>query len=764
MCQCNSMGFLLLILTLTTLPPLLIYEGFRLRMASQKKYDQARRTYEIVLPTGLTEDRVQAFIRSIGSSQTSGVSRLLGVPTVAFETHYTDKGIYHRIRVPSARAEYLVSQLHGHLPGIDVTPVDDPEVFSFTDGASIGLSNTSRTVRMANIKDIVTRLLNSVSVVEGEEHVVVQWVISHSDRKKETTKPRVKSSSFSFLSAVVFGTDAGQPEITDRKAKESEQNFMATGRIGVVATDSARASSFLTRVVQALRAENDDNRFEAKRIPKSKLHAINDATTPLWMGAQFTVTELTPLIAWPIGDPAVPGLRQGTARRLPATEAHAREGRVLGHSNVSGRERPIAVSYDEADKHMVVVGMIGSGKSVLMANSAHQDMKRGYGVIVVDAAESVSSQSLYNRVLNLVPPERANDVITVNVFEDADHPVGFDLFGQGMSGAGSIDQIVGVFESLYPEVATGVSVRDLLYHGLATLVERGGHTIVDLAALISPKNKTEEEWAKSIIDGVQDQELKDFWDRNWPKKEADKVKWERYAEPLHRRLWQLTGRPETRHMLAQTEGGLRLEDVIRDNKILLVSLGGLPSATAELLATLLVDTIWHIAQRTTPDKGNMLYLDEFQVSTNLKAGLENMLRLGRKHKLWLTMGTQYIHTLNRPVQQAIKNSVKTQVIFETGADEAAIWLRQLPIDGLRERDLTTLPQYTAIARIAGPGSDSPVTFKALAPIQETNLGDMLTARSRRTYGKPVNQVKSDILARRLPPERPTKSRPPVGWA
>lgn len=755
------MGFILILLAIGTLPFLLPYSIRKIKVRSQRSYDESRLIYDVVLPTGLSEDRVQAFLRAVGGNLRTGMGRWYGTPTIAFETHYTDKGIYHRLRVPESIAGYIVAELQTSVPGVDVTPVEDEEPVVWTDGVELAMSNGARTLRIANVKDMAARILGSVPMVETDEHVVLQWVISHSDRKKQTSKDRVASSDFSIWRAVILGTQAGQPEVQDRKAKESEQNFTAIGRVGVVA-EPARARQLIAGVVRALRAENDDNHIVPK--PLRDVTAVESASTPLMLGCQFTVSELTPMIAWPIGDPVIPGLRQGATRRLPATEAISRTGRVLGHSNIPGRERPIAISYDEVDKHEIVIGMVGSGKSVLMANSAAQDMQHGYGVIVLDASPSVSPQSLYNRALGLVPPERVGDVITINVAEDVDYPVAFNVLDQGR---GAIDQVTGVFESLYPEVASGVSVRDLLYHGLATLIEAGGYTLVDLAYLISPRNDAERKWADQVISSVSDPELKDFWNRDDIKIRSDKkreAEWSRYVAPLHRRLWQLAGRPEARHMLGQTKSKIDLEQVLRENKILLISLAGLPSETAELLGTLITDSLWTAAQGLTPEKGNGFYLDEFQVSARLKSGLESMLRLARKHKLWLCMGTQYTHTLKPDLKQAIKNSTGTRIIFETGADEASIWRRELPVKGIEEHDFISLPKYTAIAQIAGLGRNSPVTFKALPPLPETGVASAILQRSRSLYGRPIAEVKHEITDRRQPRSiTGNSSRPMPDW-
>lgn len=1069
-----------------------------MRLSSQHKYDAARQTYEIVLPTNLDEERVKDFLRSIGSSQVHGVSRLLGVPTVAFETHYTAVGISHRIRVPQSWAEYLMSNLEAAMPGTDITPIEEPEELEFTSGIEIGLSDGARTIRISNTKAMVARLLGSVSTLEADEHVVVQWVISHSDRVKQTTKPTVGSSKFSILGALFLGNEARPPEVTDRKTKESEQNFTAVGRVGAVAATERRSNELTSRIIRALRSENDDNRFVARRL--KNLDSINTATTPLLMGAQFTVSELAPVVAWPIGDPSIPGLVQGSNRRFPATEAIARVGRVLGHSNVKGRERPIALSYKWAAEHVFLGGRTGclhpdtpiydpvakttrtvkqryddgvpfdvfamheqhlvvaradapirfrkvgmyrlynsehsvvvtgqhrvwngqayvevgklflsqatepvrlpsisafdlsrlqrdaqrstrkeldstggyrpslhsrdlrplpaqgtyrasapllvdadvpcyqphtgvqehrlerihpdpafahsskrssshlaslchaplplaregtsllgsrrdqsssqsgvcycpqstgvstpeyrppstcsqvvlseselppscsnhsqhtgerraarisgidepldvpslifsepsqgavpcgdllfneyfkydtfqveqeedetyydfhvprylnylatglihhnTGKSTLMANMAAQDMDKGYGVIVLDAAQSSSGETVYNRVLDLVPPERFKDVISINVTKDADFPVGFNPMNQGNADI-VLGQLWGVFSALYSELDKGVAFRDVLANSVRTLKEAGDYTLADLAILIGPQTADEVKWSKQVIANVKDPEVKEFWSRERGTGERADDKWKTYTAPLMRRIGQLTGTPEVRNMISQGQSTIDFADILTNNKILLVSLNGLHPDTAALVGSLLMTSLWNTAQAVIPERENFLYLDEFQVTSKIPLGLDDLLARARKHKLGLTLATQYTEVLDRELKTAIVNNTATRILYATSHAETRIWESEFGRSYVANYDFTRTEKFHAIATIAtDKGTSAPVTFKALKPMDSTGVAERALEHSRRTYGKPVDQVKRETAARRTDRTKP-RSRPPVGWA
>lgn len=745
------------ILSLPTLGVLL-----HMRNASQQQLDADRLAYELIFPKGLTDKQVEAAIRSIGSNLQD--NKLKGDPSIALEVMSSPRGVRHMIRVPSRDAEYLMGQLEGHIPGIDVTPIEHLPDIGYDFGAQLSMSDPARTMPITNITDHAVKILKSLETTE-RELVTLQYVITHTARVKVIESNTTVLKSKPRFRDYLFGSNvASNDEVQDRRVKVSDQNYGAVGRIAAKAKSEARARELVMKVLRALRSESSpSNRIDAHEIPYRNLDAVvNSARTPSSRTMQFTVSELAAFIGWPVGDPQIPGLAQGSARRFPATETIPRDGgRILGHSNVPGRERPIALPYSGATTHTFIGGKTGVGKSTQMANNAYDDMRNGLGVIVIDASASASRETVYNRVLNYVPPDRVNDVIALNVHADVDFPIAFNLFDQG-SGRGAIDQIVGVFTQLYPTIATGVAVRDLLYHGIWTLLDHGDLTFADLGTLISPRNPAEKAWSRNVRQSVAAPELKEFWervqDRNGDVEPRD-------ANTLHNKLWQLAGRPEIKHIIGQSSSTLNMRDVLANNKILLISLSGLPKESAELLGSLITTVLWDTAQSMTPEKPNFLYLDEFQVSARVQNGLDDLLARARKHRLGLTLATQYIETIERELKTAIVNNTGTRIIYETSSTEARIWIPEFGgTKLLSETDFTGIKKYEAIATIAtDSGTSAPVTMKALKPYEPTGMAQRVLEQSRRRFGRPVDQVRQEIINRRRPSQtEPSVAPKPIG--
>lgn len=727
-----------------------------MRFKSQINRDSNRETYLVSFPTDLSVERVLAWLRSVCGTLPRRSSTALSVETLVFELCATSRGITHRVHVPKAAAEYITSQLRALAPGVTAVQDDSREDINWTAGHELRMSSPTRQLRIPSHNDLAASLLASIQALRPDETVLLQWVVTPSRFQKMPSKDR-QSQSIDFSLRGI--QPAESDEVNDRRQKLEEQNLLGVGRVVALAETDKRAEELILRVESALAGSHSaSNYFKHVRLGKKRLSDVNDAATPLLFPAQFSLKELAAVLAWPIGQPFVAGLPQGSTRHLFATDDILREGRILGDSNYPGHERPIALGYDLAVQHLYIGGKTGTGKTVLMANSFAQDIKAGYGAIVIDASNSDSSETLFHRALNYIPEERIDDVIVMNVNDDQLNPVGFNILDQGNPRVVA-DQIKDLFAHLYQDTA-GVWTKQLLFHGLYTLAERPGLTLVDLMPLLNRQSREEVAWADELIRSVKDRDLRNFWQRweNFSQSERD-----RYTQPLLNRIWQLVSRPEARGIIGQSESSFKVRDVLAENKILLISLSSLPADTANILGTLLVNAVWTAAQTMTPARPNFLYLDEFQVMTKLPTGLDDMLNRARKHGLGVVMGTQYLEDVPLELKNAVINNARSRVIFQSSSREARVWQSEFGKSMLDENDFMRIRRYEAIAQIATEsGVTTPITMKARPPLNATGLAARVRNQSRKLYGRPIAEVEASMEGRRVANPSSSTKRPRVG--
>ena len=700
------------------------------RKYTQEQLDQQRKTYKITFPSEVKTAELLNWLRQISGSLHTHTT-LLAIPTVVFETWANDREITHRLSMPWQDADYIINQLQGLMPGIGTEHEKGRPLKHWDVATEYAIKDSAYPIVVKDAQSMSTSTLLEFSQLQKGESAILQWVISPLDTPKRP------------------GDDAPKLLVDAFNTKFAEPNFMSSFRIAANASTPTRAKHLISLV---LRPMASTARF--KKVfnwsPDKVADSVTYASSPWRLGIQLSASELIAFMTWPIGSPLIAGLPHGASRHLPPTEAIPREGRLIGDSTYPGRERPIAMSHEAAATHVFVGGASGVGKTTLMANMAKQDMDAGHGVIVLEA-----KGDLFYEVLDYVPKDRLDDVVIID-FTDGLRPVGFNILDQGNPRT-VIDELVELFQFKYND--KGVWFRELMFHGLMTLHEHPGMTFNDLSTLISPKDDDETAWAKSIINGTKDKEIKRFWHRWQTLSPADRHK---HSEVVESRIWQIIGRIEPRYLFGQSESSFKAEDIIRNNKILLVNLSGVPKESAEIVGTLLLNALWGAAQRMPPEKENYLYMDEFQMFSDLPMGFDDVLALARKFRLGMVVATQYVERLPNHLQQAIKANARTKVIFQTNAEGARIWQQEFGSKAIDASEITNLKAHMAVARInTDSGVSSPVTIKTKSPARKAGYGLAATKLSNQKYGRSVADIETAEVARRQPKESDASKRPAV---
>ncbi|NHW45984.1 type IV secretory system conjugative DNA transfer family protein [Paenarthrobacter sp. MSM-2-10-13] len=734
---------------------------------SQSEYDHERKAYIVRFPTDLPVENVYALLRVLNTTLPCQVmDTLVSRPSLVFEAWASGQGITFRLQVPWPYAVQVTSQIRHQIPG---TVIEDDttrprKAWSYVD--EIGISNKSRTLNVSNPSVIATDILSALAqALTGEETAVLQWVFAPAGyENKPSTEAPVLSTRHGVLSGLI-GQQASREEIEDRRRKLDHERYLVVGRIAAKASTPARAKYLVDGLFKSLKSANSLATSFVARVPTGDIDdhcdAVNNAKTPWRFPAVLNVMELAAVAGFPLGSQSVPGLPKMQGRQFYATEEVARIGRVLGKSNYANSGRPIAQGYDQAILHSHIAGKSGTGKSVLLANSTAQDMAKGFGVVVIDASNSNSPETLFNRALNYVPRERLSDVVVMDVSNTRERPVGFNILDQGNPHM-VVDQFSALIQQLYPD-SKGVWTRELIHHGLYALIEYGNATLIDLLPLIRPRTPEETVWARSVVRSIKDRQIKFFMD-DWfeLKDEERRVR----SQPLYDRLWQLSSRPEIYNILGQSKSGFNIRDVLLGNQILFINLAGLPEDTAGLLGTLIFQALWTEAQNLTPDKANFVYLDELQQMTKIDVGLHDILARGRKHKFTLTTSTQFLadsKQVDDATRSAILNNTGTKVLFESSGSEAKMWLKAVGTTHVTETDITGLQKYDAIAWIANEkGTGAPVTFTALEPFKSLGTAELAVKLSATKHGTPLDAVHRDIDQRRTARVDDTQKHPAMG--
>lgn len=704
-------------------------------------------------PADLQAADVLAWIHQLAGTLTVGPRRLFGIPSIVFELEATAAGITHRLRVSHKVADYLTAELWTLLPGINITPDRQVARQGWDRVIELGQSHGGRTLLIHDVERFSAAVLGTFRALGPDESVAVQIVVSPAVPEKP---PQVSEAVFFprlTLGSILYRPRADKDELNDRRAKLAEPNMLAVIRIAARAASPSSTLHLVMRTYRALSsAGSKRTRFIVRRgvLQKQLQRRMLAATTPLLFPMTVTASELSALIAWPIGQPHVAGLARGHARQLPPIGTIPQTGRIIGRANFPGSQRPLAVSPGNLSRHLHIVGRTGTGKTTLMANLIVQDMNAGNGVVVVDPKPD--RDNLFSKVLERVPDSRVGDVMLVDI-RDTGYPVGFNIL-QGNPTVVAAD-LQALFDNLYPG-DTAVTVPQHIFHVVMTLMTTTASktplTFPDMVPLCLPVGKQMELFSDQVIRGIRhNDELTEYWQSIDNRSRANR---DIEFGALRRRAWQLNSHHEVRNIIGQSRSSFDMYEAIRSKKIILMHFGGLGLPVARILSSLFINALWSAVKggAADPSDPTALYVDEFHEILNTSASPNDMFAQARSMGLRMTVAHQFMSQLERvrELQDGVEANTATKIALGPMQDKDARQLDRMFGPLVTDNDFRNQGLHDFIGLFAtDEGVSSPVTGTTYDYGEPTGNAELVRDLNRGKYGRPVAEVEAEIQDRRL---------------
>ncbi|MFA5886950.1 MAG: TraM recognition domain-containing protein [Patescibacteria group bacterium] len=702
---------------------------------------------------------------------------------------------------PAAGARYLEQQIHAHYSEAVIEEVEDYNSFSLQGQVAAGILKTSKSL-VFPIKtyqkmevDPLNSLINTLSKLEKDESVAIQYVVRsangawHGRVRRVVAKIQQKNSvaeglrTTSLLGGVsmllndLFPKTKKEKErdtshqvvkklspVEEEMLKSIEEKNMKAGldvniRLIACAKTKEQANIYLENISSVFTEYNNFsygnvftrlNKNKPERIIKDFIYRYFREN----IAFLFNSEELASVFHFPLRDMETPNIDWLTAKIAPAPASVPSEGISLGENIYRGVVREIRMKRVDRRRHTYIIGKSGTGKSVLLANMAIQDIQNGEGVCVLDP-----HGDLITDILDRIPPERAEDVIIFSP-GDLERPLALNLleYDEKYPEQKSfvINEMIGIFDKLYDLKATGGPMFEQYMRNAMLLVmddPASGSTLMEI-----PKVLADEEFRRLKLSRCQNQTVVDFW-----RKEAEKAGGEaalaNIVPYITSKLTSFISNDMMRPIIGQQKSAFNLREIMDKQKILLIDLpkGLVGEMNAYLLGMILVGKILMAALSRTDmpseaRKDFYLYIDEFQnFTTN---SICQILSEARKYALNLIIAHQYIGQLsknnNTEIKDAVFGNVGTMISFKIGTEDAEFLVKEFsPV--FNEYDLINIDKGTAYLKLLVDNSATrPFSLKTTWPIlglKQAGIADQIRALSRLKYGQNVRLVEADISRR-----------------
>ena len=748
----------------------------------------------------LTEEvlsQAQVMYNIISSTATKGFkSRVYGQRHMSFEIVAHGGLVHYYAVVPLVLVDVIRQAVAAAYPSARLEEVADTNIFSKI-GKMSGTIGGEFTLRKSFVYPISTyqeskrdasrALLNALSSASREDGIGVQFLLrpaydgwakvseSHVDNMKKN-KGKKKGLAGGIAVRDIMEALWKPPENDEKDGSKNPEDKQLTSleqaevdaisektrypayeiliRVVISSNTAARSQVLLKNVIAAFSLfdspRNNGFKFSLTRNVEEMTTAYIMRFFPQEIRSNIlNSVEMATLFHLP-GSSAIPTsqVKRQMSKQVDGPTDVLDEGLLIGYNEFRGVKKPIRIGAKDRRRHVYIIGQTGVGKSVLQENMAYQDMMDGRGFAFIDP-----HGDLVESLLGKVPKERVEDIIYFNP-SDMANPIGLNMFEFDTPDQKDflVQEAINMLYGLYDPGHTGI-VGPRLEHifrncALLLMADPAGGTFIDV-----PKCLIDPEFVKSKLKYVKDQQVIDFWTKEFPASQRSNEAGEVISWVVAK-FGPFISNDAMRNIIGQTKSGFNLREIMDNNKILLVNLskGKMGELNSKLLGIIFVMKFQAaaMARADTPEDQRVdfsLYVDEFQnFATD---SFESILSEARKYKLSLIMGNQFMTQLTDKIREAIIGNVGTVISGRIGVTDAELMVKKFQ-PTFDVDDLSKLPNFQSITSVMINNVPSaPFSMNWIPPMGQVNtqLRDALVRLSAAKYGKPRAIVEKEIFDR-----------------
>ncbi len=686
---------------------------------------------ELHLPRPLEVEQVETMLLRLAADRAA--------PPLVFEAR-AEQGqlVQHLVGCPAEHVVWVQRTLRDLLPGLDIDTLTTPRRAV---QRSVRLRMRPRALALST-KRAEAVGLTLLSALDARLHQGDRLVLQVMLGPRLTPKhlPRtVTDPTAPWWQLLSHGeVDATTPVREQIDARSGQHGFAATVRIGASAHTAERRQQLIIGVLGALSTSQErgtylDLTFEPAR-------RINEPKTPWRWPLRLGASEVTGLLAWPLGERDLPGVAPLHPRPLRVPEGVCGSERIFAVPAAPGPPHPVGIWARDITSHLVTTGPTGSGKSTVLEALIRADIAAGRPVLVIDPKR----QLVDDVIERAVPADRVDDVVVIDPADAAaiGHVVGFNPLDVGDRDPDVVvDGLVAVLKAVFHD-GWGPRTEDVVHSGLLTLVRASTERAEPFTLLDLPRLLTDERFRTSVIGHVLgDPGLDSFW--AWYLALSPGAQAHAIAAPLNK-LRQYLLRPSLRAILGQPRPKFRLRDLFTDNKVVLVPLNEalIGPLTAQLLGSLIVAETWSATlerakERKPGSRPASVYIDEVQQYLHLPTSIDDALSRSRSLGVGWHLAHQARAQLTTSTRAAIDSNAKSKIVFRPlDPDDAHAMAKQAP--DLQPVDFLSLGQFQAYAHLTADGAPTGwALVRTLPPPEPTGLAARVRAASREHYASPI---------------------------
>lgn len=680
----------------------------------------------------------------------------------AFEMIALKEEIAFYVSCPKKIRDLVEKQINGAYPNAEMKEVEEVNIFSEKGKVAFaGLSfERSNFYPIKTYKDLPTDglslMTSALAKMDYGEGAIIQFLlqpVGNSWKKKARAYISKEKKREADPEKASYNHDPKEMESISSKTEKPA--FRVALRVVVSAPTDHVAESHLNNIIGAFaQFSSAYNSFKRSGIFLKHFFMIDFLYRYMPLFNRNTTImnteELATVFHLPNKTVETPHIKWLNAKHAPAPNNIPSEGLYLGTSHYRGIQRKVFMSLDDRRRHMYIIGKTGTGKSEFLKEMILQDIEAGHGVCAIDPhGEFVED------ILQLMPPERADDVIYFNP-SDLDRPMGMNMMEADTEEQRHfvVGSVIGLMYKLYDPHRTGIigpRFEHAIRNAMLTIMYKKGSTFIELVRIL-----TDSKYVDEMLPFIKDPVVKRYW-TDQIAQTSDFHKSE-VLDYIVSKFGRFVTNKTMRNIIGQPFSAFNFRQAMDEKKIILCNLskGILGEEDAKFLGLILVPKVLTAAmsRQDIPMAQRhdfFLYVDEFQNYATEDFAV--ILSEARKYRLNLTVANQFIGQIDEEVKNAVFGNVGTIVSFRIGVPDANFLQHEFtPI--FNETDLTNIEKFHVYIKTIV--KNEPVTPFSMSLMKDMSAvearmnpkqAQMIKELSRLKYGKDKDIVEAEIKSR-----------------
>jgi hypothetical protein len=681
---------------------------------------------------------------------------------ISFEMIALKEEILFHVALPKKIRDQVEKQIHGAYPNADIKEVDEINIFS--EKGSVAFASISLEKKLfypiKNYKDLPTDglslITSAMSKMTDGEGAILQILVqpmSKGWQKKGRDFVAHEKKREADPDKASYGHDPKEMESITTKVEKP--GFRVSIRMVVSSPSEDAAEAHLNNIVGSFAQFGSAyNSFKRDRIFVKHLFMIDfiyrympffNRTTSV-----LNSEELATIFHLPNKTVETHHIQWLNAKNAPAPALIPQSGLFLGNSKYRGEVRPVYMGLNDRRRHMYIIGKTGTGKSEFLKEMILQDIEAGVGVCAVDPhGEFVED------ILQLMPPERAEDVIYFNP-SDLERPMGLNIMEAYTEEQQHfvVSSVIGLMYKLYDPHRTGIigpRFEHAIRNAMLTIMQKEGSTFIELVRVL-----TDAKFVEEMLPYVKDPVVKRYW-TDQIAQTSDFHKSE-VLDYIVSKFGRFVTNKTMRNIIGQPKSSFDFRKAMDEQKIILCNLskGILGEEDAKFLGLILVPKVLTAAMSRQDmamekRKDFFLYVDEFQNYATEDFAV--ILAEARKYRLNLIVANQYIGQIDEEVKNAVFGNVGTMISFRVGVTDANFLQHEFS-PTFNEHDLANVEKYHVYIKTIVNNEPVPAFSMSLEKDMtlvnarmNLKLAEMIKELSRLKYGKDRAIIEADMKIR-----------------